>query len=400
LKNLGNNQSSVKLANQLLIIKELQKHGILSRSELAKNLSLSNPSISKNIDEMLDIGILVEVGQAITNVGRRPVMLKINSHRGCVASIDFSHSENVKVCLSDLNGKLFEVVKLEGFHTINVSTIDGVTDCLKLLLKKHRRKCGKLFSICIGCPGVIDPNDGKIIYATQIENYASLDLKESFNKIFGVPVIVKNDINLAISGECYYGQGTKHHNVIYVNVDRGLGSGIILNDVLIEGFHGYAGELGQWTVDGYKYKSSNTTFSQTISYRAILKNIQTRFDLGEQTVLRDMVKESSQINFVHIKNAIALNDELCCDEIGKAADVLAWLLVCVNKLLDLELIIIGGIVTEFGDFYLNRIKEELLKCAEYNMADVVFSELNNYAVLYGGVQKAIDCSIELLLIEH
>lgn len=384
----------------MLIIKELQIHGILSRSELAKKLCLSNPSISKNIDDLIKRGILIEVGSAITGVGRRPVMLKINSGRGCVASVDLSHSENVKICLSDFNGTFFDVVKLNGIHTVDENSIKTVFNSLKALLKRFSAKCGELLCICVGCPGVIDPKSGRIIYAAQVVDYKSINLKECFENEFSVPVIIKNDINLAVNGEKYYGRGTGCRNMMYVNVGRGLGSGIIINNRLVEGCHGYAGELGQWTVGGHSDKTVNSTFSKAISYKAVLENIKKRFDLNEKTVLRDMVDGSEQINFEYIKTAVALEDELCCEEIAKAADMLAWLLVCVNKLLDLELIVIGGIVTELGDFYLNRIKDQLAKCADYNMAEVVFSELDNLAIIYGGVQKAIRFSFDKLLKQH
>lgn len=154
MESLSSNQSSVRIANQMLIIKELQIHGILSRSELAKKLCLSNPSISKNIDDLIKRGILIEVGSAITGVGRRPVMLKINSGRGCVASVDLSHSENVKICLSDFNGTFFDVVKLNGIHTVDENSIKTVFNSLKALLKGFRQNAENFFAFASDVPAL------------------------------------------------------------------------------------------------------------------------------------------------------------------------------------------------------------------------------------------------------
>ena len=71
VKAVGSKQRDVKNANHRLILTQLRQHDLLSRSELARMLSLSAPSISKNVDDLIGRNVLIETGTVATNVGRR-----------------------------------------------------------------------------------------------------------------------------------------------------------------------------------------------------------------------------------------------------------------------------------------------------------------------------------------
>ena len=102
-ENLGRNCTTIKNANQMLIVEEIRRNGQMSRSDLAKKLQLSNPSVSKNIEDLERRNIIKTTGSAITEVGRRPIMLHFNKDCGCVGAINFSHSDGVRVCLANMD---------------------------------------------------------------------------------------------------------------------------------------------------------------------------------------------------------------------------------------------------------------------------------------------------------
>lgn len=62
VKAVGSKQRDVKNANHRLILTQLRQHDLLSRSELARMLSLSAPSISKNVDDLIGRNVLIETG--------------------------------------------------------------------------------------------------------------------------------------------------------------------------------------------------------------------------------------------------------------------------------------------------------------------------------------------------
>ena len=59
-----------------------------------------------------------------------------------------------------------------------------------------------------------------------------------------------NDANLAGLAEWKFGAGRGHHNVLYLTVSTGVGGGVIINDRLLQGYHGLAAELGTYHCAG------------------------------------------------------------------------------------------------------------------------------------------------------
>ena len=401
-ENIGSNCTTVKNTNQLLIIDELRTNGSLSRSDLAKRLHLSNPSISKNVEDLKNRGILIETGPAITDLGRRPVMLRFNENCGCVIAISFTNQDGAYVCLSNLDGRFFETVNVPGEHVFDEKLKGGVLEAIRRLLSKYSAVCGKLMCICIACPGIIDPYDGHIIYALQIPDSANIDFNEIFGKEFGVPVVVKNDVNLAASGEHSFGAGKGCTEMLYVYINQGIAGGLILRNELYEGVSGYSGEIGlikteiretsSYTDEQY-FRSTKFDVTSAI----IIEKIAERFDAGEPTVLRDMVSSSSEITLEHVNEAVKQGDRLCCSLIGYSARVLASLLLTINQILDLELFVLAGTVELFGDFYINAIKQHFASSPLGSNVDVTFSKLGDMASVYGGVNKAIEVALENLV---
>ena len=92
-----------------------------------------------------------------------------------------------------------------------------------------------LLNISIGTPGDIDRKTGDFLYAPRFQNCSVRNLQHFFNDTFHVDVFVKNDVNLATMGENLFGAGIGCSNMLYVSVDYGIGSGVILNGKLYEG---------------------------------------------------------------------------------------------------------------------------------------------------------------------
>jgi glucokinase len=108
---------------------------------------------------------------------------------------------------------------------------------------------GDVAAIGIAVPGPTDPYAGVIIDAPNIPGWENLPLRKILETEFGVPVALGNDANLAAVGEWKFGAGIGHHHMLYLTVSTGIGGGVIINDQLLLGHRGLAGELGHIPVD-------------------------------------------------------------------------------------------------------------------------------------------------------
>lgn len=151
VKAVGSKQRDVKNANHRLILTQLRQHDLLSRSELARMLSLSAPSISKNVDDLIGRNVLIETGTVATNVGRRPSLVGINRQYGCVAAVDFS-STDIRIAISNMKADMIDYGTVPGESRLNMSHLEQTIALLGEMLERHQMR-ERLLAISIGTPG-------------------------------------------------------------------------------------------------------------------------------------------------------------------------------------------------------------------------------------------------------
>lgn len=104
--------------------------------------------------------------------------------------------------------------------------------------------------IAISAAGQIDTNLGKVIGTCgNLPNYIGSEFKERFAKEFHCNVTVVNDANCMILGEKWIGNAKEHENVIGITLGTGVGGGILVNNQILLGSKGLAGEIGHFILD-------------------------------------------------------------------------------------------------------------------------------------------------------
>ena len=84
---LSSNTSDIRRINRLLVRNIIRKQGPICRSDIAKVASLTPPTVTNIVSEMLAAGIVEEVGYGESTGGRRPIMLVLNSHAGFILAV-------------------------------------------------------------------------------------------------------------------------------------------------------------------------------------------------------------------------------------------------------------------------------------------------------------------------
>ncbi len=99
----------------------------------------------------------------------------------------------------------------------------------------------------IGC-GIGAPNasskKGTIENASNLVWKGSIPLVEKLKKRMDMPIRIMNDASAAALGEMLFGTAKNMTDFIVITLGTGFGAGIVANGQLIDGFDGFAGELG------------------------------------------------------------------------------------------------------------------------------------------------------------
>ncbi len=209
-------------------------------------------------------------------------------------------------------------------------------------------------AIGISAPGPLDPKTGIIFSAPNIPEWKDLPLKTMFENEFHVSTAVGNDANMAALGEWKFGAGIGYHDLLYLTISTGIGGGVILQDRLVLGWKGLAGELGHFTVDpdgpicscGKKGHLEALASGPAISRYAV-----DQIRKGRNSSLSGIENPTAK----DISIAAANHDALAIEALVRAGEYIGKALADYLHVFNPAIIILGGGVSMSGPILINTI---------------------------------------------
>ena len=106
-----------------------------------------------------------------------------------------------------------------------MSSFALVEEMIRSLIKLAGEKKQKLLGIAVGAPGVTHVKTGMVEWAPSL-NWRDFPLKQRIADRFHLPVVVDNDVNLAVLGEQWFGAGKGVNNLLLLAIGTGMGAGV------------------------------------------------------------------------------------------------------------------------------------------------------------------------------
>jgi len=208
-------------------------------------------------------------------------------------------------------------------------------------------------------PGMVNPAEGMVYITPNIDGWQDLPLVDIVQKRFNTPTVLGNDANLAALGEWKYGAGVGHHNMIYMTVSTGVGSGIIVDDNLLVGAHGIGAELGHVIVqlDGPICGCGKRGHLEAVSSGTGIANfVKRKIAEGRHTIL---ASEEKQITSRLVAEAALQGDELSIEAFNIAGKYLGIAIANLLIVFNPTLIILGGGVIKAGSLLMEPLQRSL-----------------------------------------
>ncbi|MBR2877694.1 MAG: ROK family protein [Clostridia bacterium] len=244
-------------------------------------------------------------------------------------------------------------------------------------------------SIGIGSPGSCDAKNGVLVYANNI-NFHNVPVREEMQKYINKPIYLENDANVAAYAE--YCMGDKNEECfIAVTLGTGVGGGIIMNGKIFSGYNGAGGELGHMVIkkDGAActcgrkgcweaYASASALIAQT--KRAIIEN--------KNSIMNDMIDGNiDRVDGKTAFDAAKQGDKAALEVVKKYAEYVGCGIANIINIFQPEKVVIGGGISNQGDYLLNPIKEyctlEVYSGANIGGINIEIAKLGNDAGIIG-----------------
>lgn len=360
--------------------------------ELAKELNLSIPTVTKLVNEMVEAGILNDYGKSESKTGRKPSTYGLNPHSGYFLGIDIKRN-HINIGLCNFNGEIirqdFDIPYSVSLPTDEINEICQIaTD----FIKSSGIDKSKILNTCVNISGRVNPSTG---FSFSLFNFSETPISDIFSEKIQVPVCIENDTRSMTYGECLRGSTVSgEKNILYVNLGWGLGLGIVINGMLYEGKSGFAGEIGHISAFDNellchcgKKGCLETEVSGSALHREVVANIKE----GKVSVLSPKIENNELISLHDIIEAINNEDFLCIDLLEKIGEKLGKQLANMINIFNPELVIIGGTLSAAGDYLIQPIKQAVKK---YSLklvnsdSKIVCSKLHEKAGIIGACMTA------------
>jgi glucokinase len=275
---------------------------------------------------------------------------------------------------------------------------DGVAKQVARAVSELRdAKGAPVAAIGVGVTGLVSPQTGRVVVSNDLPSLARTDLRAELSQATGVQVLLENDANAAAYGEYVAGAGKGSRNMFYVTIGTGIGGAIILDGKLWRGDSGFAGEFGHITIDpeGVQCVCGNTGCLETV---ASGPNIVRR---THERLLRDSTSSLSRLglkrDFTAADVAQAANDgdDFALLMLERTGRYIGTAVAAVINLLNIERIVLGGVIMEAGALILDPIIREARKRAFqpcFESTQIVAATLGRDAVPVGAAMLARDAA--------
>ena len=237
-------------------------------------------------------------------------------------------------------------------------------------------------AIGVSALGPVDPRLGIIRSAPTLPEFDNVPLGPRIAEALHVPVHVQNDANAAALAEWRLGAGRGTRDFCYVTVSTGIGCGIISNGQLLTGRAGYSGELGRIRIPAVN--GTAVRLEQVSSGTAIAERARVLISRGALTTLAAM--PPADITAGALATAAATGDRDALSIFATAASTLGVQLANLTRLVDPEIIALGGGVTLAGEVFWGPLRtaiEESLAQDSIPMPQLVQPSLGGDAGLHG-----------------
>jgi glucokinase len=204
-------------------------------------------------------------------------------------------------------------------------------------------------AVGIGCGGPLDSEHGILIAPLHLPGWRDVPVTALASEAFGRPAFLENDATAAAAAEHRFGAGVGTRHMVYLTISTGVGGGGIVDGHLYRGAEGNGSEFGHVTVDwhgrtcrgcGRKGCLEAYVSGTSISERAA--------EAGLPDLTASQVAERA-----------AGGDAVAAAVWDETIEALACGLTSIVNLLEPELVVIGGGVSNTGEALLTPVRERV-----------------------------------------
>lgn len=268
--------------------------------------------------------------------------------------------------------------------------VSDIIQSIKHRLDLYEMKRTDFIGIGMGSPGAVDREKGTVTGAYNLNWKDTQEVKKPIEEALNIPFYIDNDANVAALGEKWKGAGSDNRDVVFVTLGTGVGGGIIANGDLIHGTADSGGEIGHITIDpgGFECTCGKRGCLETVASATGIINLARKYseEFSGESKLKNMIDDGRQVTAKDVFDMAKEGDEFAEIVVDQFAYFLGLACSHIGNMLNPKFIIIGGGVSNAGEFLIEQVRTYFKENAFFNVrqtTQIRVAELGNDAGVIG-----------------
>jgi transcriptional regulator of PTS gene len=330
--------------------------------DLSKDLDVSVPKVTSLVGELIQEGLIKDYGKIESTGGRKPNLYGVVPDSAFFVGVDVKQN-HINIGLSDLQKNLVKVSEKLPFNLANTKeSLESLCVYIQEFITQLDVPEGRVLGIGLNLSGRINYTTG---HSYSFFHFDETPLASVIQARVGIPVFLENDSRAMAYGEFCAGAVEDEKDVLFLNLDYGIGVGILFDGQVYYGKSGYAGEVGHMPIfdnERICHCGKKGCLETEASGWALTRMFREKLADGSSSVITTVKGiKPEHISMNDIIDAALNDDVLAIELIAKVGESLGRGIAALINVLNPELVVLGGSLISTGDYLYLPIKTALNK---------------------------------------
>ncbi|MEU6367975.1 ROK family transcriptional regulator [Streptomyces sp. NPDC046931] len=382
----------IRTANRYEVLRRIIARSPTSRQELAAATGLSLPTVATLVGELLDLGMLTEVGFEESAGGRPRGLVAVDASGGALIGVDVAETY-VRVELFDLALSVLARAEEDVHPGENrpEQVVAHVATAVGSVVARVGVADARVLGTGVSVPGQVDRDRGVCEYAPNWD-WHDVPLLDLLALHIAHPLYLDNPLRAGAVAELWFGAARGRGDAVVVNLGTGVGAGLALGGGLHRGVSNSAGEWGHTTLvlDGRPCHCGNRGCVETyVGAPGIMRNLR---EVSPRSPLLHPEDQTATIDA--LARGAADADPVALEVVRNTARYLGAGIATLVNLLNPEVVVLGSwVAATLGEPLLHEVREAVGRHAlgrPFAATEIVLSPIPNDPVCLGAATFALE----------
>jgi predicted NBD/HSP70 family sugar kinase len=329
----------------------IRRHEGISRAEVARRVGVTPQAVSKTVAELVERGLVREIGSRPNGVGRAPVRLSLVPEGRFAFGVELDRA-GALITLVDLGGRVVDQLEVATAPQSPPEYVALLGGKIQTIIERNPKVAGRIEGCGVGMVGPVDHYTGVATAPNNFGDWKDVPLARMLADRVGLPVILDKNTNMALMARHWLSPEQGWMAAIFIGT--GIGGALMLDGEVYRGPHSDAMEIGHTIVDpdGPKCVCGRHGCVEVYTSPAAIVSNYTEAATGERLI--PYWREDTPRRLADIVQAADQGDTLAVEALSRGGRLLAIASANVVKLLDIETVVLTGtLLAQLGRHYID-----------------------------------------------